>query len=81
MSYTAYVTKRGRTFETLTEARRAADEHQRRTGVYVAIEETRRKVTHRYDFYRVPTGYGGQHGTEIETISGDEYERRPYRGA
>ena len=81
MSYTAYTTKRGRTYATLTEARRDADEHQRKTGVFVAVEETRRKVTHKYDFYRVPYGSGYQHGTEIYTITGEEYERRTYPGA
>lgn len=81
MSYTAYTTKRGKTFATLTEARKAASEFARKTGIIVAVEETRRKVTHKYDFFRVPYGSGYQHGTEIYTITGEEYERRPYPGA
>lgn len=39
---------KGKVFETLDEARAFFEDYRKATGVFLGIERTRRKVTHRY---------------------------------
>lgn len=47
-SYTVFDGARGKTFKTLGEARAYANSYQRKTGEFVSVEKTGRKVTHVY---------------------------------
>lgn len=47
-SYTVFDGARGKTFRTLGEARAYANSYQRKTGEFVSVEKTGRKVTHVY---------------------------------
>lgn len=50
MSYLVQDSKRGKVFATLKEAAAYAAEIRKATGEIIAVVETRRKVTHFYNF-------------------------------
>ncbi|USM11466.1 hypothetical protein vBCbaSRXM_21 [Citromicrobium phage vB_CbaS-RXM] len=49
MSYAVHSRRRPPRFATLPEARKAANDHHARTGVIVAITESKRPATHTFE--------------------------------
>ena len=46
--FTVFDTCRGKTFATEAEAKAYEREYRKRTGIFVSVERTQRKVTHKY---------------------------------
>lgn len=54
MNYVVHDSKCGKVFGTLEEACAYAEEIRQKTGYIVSIEETKRKISHVYNFNHCP---------------------------